>query len=233
MGTLVCIYIFFPLLKQVYDTSRKVFIYFTIVSFILTFGNTVINEMGTILLSLIIKENYVFQGINFFNIFNPFKGIYGYSFVYFCLGGLMYTIKNRLELVSVKKRNIVSVLGIFSSCLCLCIVGVCYSKLSGEIWDLVWNGYDTIFTFFNVIFIYCLCLNWKYNNKFIRTVSSNTLGIYFIHELIIKYTQPYIKEINIFCNIPINIIYAFFTMCLSLIICLIFRKIPIISKLVE
>lgn len=89
MGALVCIYILFPLLKVVFDNSRKVFIYFTVVCAILTFGNELINHFITILLN----TAGLYEGIidvNWFNDFNPFRNIFGYAFVYFCVGGLAH-----------------------------------------------------------------------------------------------------------------------------------------------
>lgn len=49
MGALICIYIFFPLLKIAYDKNIHVFFYFTIVCALFTIGNTSINHFATLL----------------------------------------------------------------------------------------------------------------------------------------------------------------------------------------
>lgn len=232
LGALVCIYVLFPILKVVYDNNKEVFYYFIIVCTIFTFGNALLNEGVTIFLTLILGKNITLQGINLFNIFNPFRGIYGYSFVYFCIGGCFYNIKDKILRIRPLKRNLIASFIMMISCLGLWGIGICYSKASNEMWDVVWNGYDTFFTFVNVICIYVLCLNIKKDLTFIRTISCNTLGIYFIHEIIIKLTHNFIKRYSFLCNIPFNIVYAIIIMMVCLIISLLMKRIPHIRRLV-
>lgn len=164
--------------------------------------------------------------------FNPFRGSYGYSYVYFCIGGLAYIYEDKLLLINKFKRNLLSILGLLISCLGLFLIGVFFTKyIDGELWDVVWNGYDTVFTFFNVIFIYILCLNYKKDFKLIRNISCNTLGIYFLHGLVIRISRSWIKSLEVLCSFPINIIYAFLIMIVCLLLCLFIRKIPILRKL--
>ncbi len=233
LGALVCLYILFPLLKVVYDHSKKIFFYFIIVCAILTFGNALLNEGATIFLTTILHKSTTLQGANFFNIFNPFRGTYGYAFVYFCVGGFFYQIKDKILSFKPLKRNIMAVLIMAASCLCLWGIGICYSKYSGEIWDVVWNGYDTIFTFTNVICIFVLCLNLKKDITIIRTISCNTLGIYFMHEIFIFLTKSTIEKYPFFCNIPFNIVYAIGILLICLIISLIMRRISFIRRLIS
>lgn len=119
LGTLVCIYILFPLLKVAYDYNKKVFNYFIAVCAILTFGNVLLNEGATIFLTTILHRSTTLQGLNFFNIFNPFRGIYGYAFVYFCVGGCFYQIKDKILNIEPLKRNISTLLVMVASCICL------------------------------------------------------------------------------------------------------------------
>lgn len=230
LGALICIYILFPLLKIAFDSNKKVFVFFTVACAILTFGFVLVNEI----LCFVGVVSHHSISINFpaITMFNPFRGSYGYSFVYFCAGGLMYFYKDKILSIPKLKRNLFSVIGIFLSCICLFLVGILYSKSQGKLWDVVWNGYDTIFTFMNTIFIFILCLNYKKDNKFIRTISCNTLGIYFIHNLFFQLTKPYIYTIDLFRNIPMNLLYSFSILCISLAVILIIRKIPLLKKLV-
>ena len=231
LGALVCIYVFFPLLKHVFDTNKKYFLYFLIVSAIFTFGNTLLNHLGTIGLRVLGKAGY-WTEFNFFNIFNPFRGIRGYAFVYFCVGGLAYHYRERIEAISVRKRNIVSVIGILLSCAGLWGLGIFYSGVTGSLWDVVWYGYDTVFTLANVVFIYLLCLNWKCDVFVIRMVSCNTLGIFFLHEFIVPVTRTYLRGIPFLQNIPATILYALGVIGICTVVSAVMKKIPVVSRLV-
>lgn len=233
LGALVCIYMLFPILKVSYDYNKKVFSYFIAICAIFTFGNVLLNEGATILSTTILHRSTTLQGLNFFNMFNPFRGIYGYAFVYFCVGGCFYQIKDKILNIDPLKRNISALLVMVASCICLWGIGICYSTASGEMWDVVWNGYDTIFTFVNVICIFVLCLNLNKDITIIRTISSNTLGIYFIHEIFIHLTRNLIKKHQFFCNIPFNIVYAIAILLICLMIALILRRIPLLRRLVS
>lgn len=231
LGALVCIYIFFPLIKLVYDSNKKIFLYFIIVCAIMTFGNVLLNEIGTIFLSKILHKGITLNDFNFFNMFNPFKE-YSYAFVYFCIGGYMYLLKDMLLSINSRKRNFLAILTMIVCCLCLWGVGICYSTTSGKIWDVVWNGYNTIFTFINVVCIYILCLNLNKDIKLIRKISCSTFGIYFIHVIPIAITKEFVRNISFLSNIPCNILYAVAVLFVSLTITLIIRKIPISKRLV-
>lgn len=233
MGALICVYLLFPLLKNVYDNNYKLFIYFTVVCTVLTVGNTFLNQFVTMFTSIFFEKPIVLNTFNFFNMFNLFRGIRGYTFVYFCLGGIIYHSERNIEKIDVKKRNVISMVGILVSCLGLFYIGYCYSKATGSIWDVVWNGYDSIFTLMNVIFIYVLSLNCKKDLTIVRLISSNTLGIYFIHGILIGFFGLQILSFSFTANLLFYMIFAAFILLLSLVICIILRKLPVVSKLVK
>lgn len=233
MGALVCIYAFFPLLKCVFDANKKIFYYFTIITALFTFGNTLLNHVGVVCMSCLSREPNVVTTINFFNFFNPFRGIHGYTFVYFCVGGVAYYFRDMIMEIPVKKRNVISVLGILLSCVGLFVMGVFFSKTTGKMWEVVWYGYDTIFTFLNVIFIHFLCVNLKSDKQYFKIISSNTIGIYFIHIIIISIMRPYLIQYDFLRNLPFNIVYAIMILMACLIVCFIIKKIPVVSKLLK
>ena len=68
--------------------------------------------------------------------------------------------------------------------------------------------------------------------KLIRLISCNTLGIYFIHEIIINLTKGYVEKYQILCNFSFNIVYAIIILGISLLIVLLMKKIPFIKRLV-
>lgn len=234
MGTLICIYCFFPLLKNCYDTNKKIFYFFISISALLTFGNKLICEMFTIALNLFF--NYTKEiNTNLFNMFNPFRGIYGYAFVYFCCGGLISNFVHKIQ-EQQKRWNLIAISLLIINMTLLFGYGTFVSYMTGKIWDVVWNGYDTIFTFCNVIVIFILSLNYNYNNytsyKLIKLISINTLGIYFLHWIYIPVTIKYIREYTIFSNVFGNFVYAIAVVIMSLITIGLIKKIPIIKHLV-
>lgn len=234
MGALICIYVFYPVLKTAFDHHRDIFLYFTIICAVFTFGNQLINETVTAG-SYLLGRQHEELAVNWFSMFNPFRKLYGYTFVYFCVGGLMpaavpYIKKHQA------KMNMIAAIGIAVSTICLGMWGLCCSAHSDTWWDVVWDGYDTIFTFVNVLFVFVLSLNYRGQNSCIRKVveliSVNTLGIYFIHEFFIHLTRSRIRAIPALCNLPCNLIYALLLLCVCTAVVVIMKKIPGLKRLV-
>ena len=234
LGALICIYILFPLLKSCFDTNKKAFIFFTVVCGILTLGFDLINEIVLIASRFTgtLENGIEVPLLTMFNLFRgSYGGMYGYSFVYFCTGGLFYSFKDKILNIPSYKRNLISISGIIVCCSCLFIMGVLHSKyVHNKTWDIVWNGYDTIFTFFNVIFIYTLCLNYKKEFKLIKTISINTMGIYLVHNILINLFTPHITDSM--KNIGFNTAFTIIVLLLSLLLSVILKKIPIVKKFV-
>ena len=132
LGTLVCIYLLFPLLKTAYDNKRNVFYYFLIMCTVLTIGNTLLNEVGSIILTTFFGKTAPIDNFNFFNFFNPFRNLYGYAFAYFCIGGWIYNLKDKILSIKPLKRNIIAIVTMILSCLCLWGVGVYYTKINNQ-----------------------------------------------------------------------------------------------------
>lgn len=82
MGTLVCIYMVFPLLKIAHDSHWTIFLFSIAVAAILSFGNTALNEAASLLKGLLMHEPQLVN-FNFFGNFNILNGLHGFSFVYF------------------------------------------------------------------------------------------------------------------------------------------------------
>ena len=230
LGALVCIYIFFPALKSLFDTDRKAFIFITIILALLGFGFILGNQVLAFL-GLIFKRDLGHLDHPLFTMFNPFGGFGGYSFAYFCCGGLIYTYEDKILEIKKSTRNLTAIAVMIVSCFALFLIGINCSN-SEIIWDVVWNGYNTVPTFLNVIAIYVLCLSYTKNSKLIHLISLNTLGIYFIHGLSLKLTRPLLMPYDIFYTFPANIVYAVFVLLVCLAICLLLRKIPLLKKLV-
>lgn len=244
LGALVCLYIFFPLLKVAYDHHRQAFIYFTLICAIITFGNTLLNNFMTFYSSFIDHQGIIYTDTNFLNIFNPFRGMYGYTFVYFCLGGVVAYYFDKIKAIARQKRNLIALCGLILGWLGLFGLGLMYSKASGQIWDNIWYGYDTIFALITTISIFFLSLNWRQDNIIFRTISRNTLGIYLIHMLIIYalttrangfimyYTSP-LSSVPFIISFIGVIIYTIIVLLISLGITAIIKKLPLIKNIVS
>lgn len=236
MGALVCVYAFFPILKAAYDTNKKLIIYFVIMCAIFTFGNTLLNQLRTIYSVGIMHRAEVFSEVNFFRIFNPFQGIHGYVFVYFCLGGLLNVYLDKIKQIPAKTRNIIAIVALIVGSLGLFTIGLIYSKTTGMYWDVVWNGYDTIFALLSAAGIFLLCLNYNSQNQklnhIFKTISCNTLGIYFIHVILVFLTVDYLRPISWMCTFWGTTLYGLALFLASLTLSIIIKRIPIVKNLV-
>ena len=231
LGALVCIYVFFPAMKALFDTNRKAFLIFTIAIVFFTIGDELISELVKIA-SVVLNHHFGSTHKDIFIMFNPLRGLRGYSFAYFCVGGLAHKYEEMILNTPQLKRNVLAVIGIIASSSLLFASGLFYSFNYDPEWDVVWDGYGTIFTFFNVLFIYILTLNYTNSNRFITTISKNTLGIYLIQYLVINPTHKLITPVKWLCNIPINLLYAFLVLCCCTVICIMLRRIPFIRNLI-
>lgn len=230
ISSLVCIYVFFPLLKSVYENHEKYLIFFLIISVIINFGFPIIKFLISVIeLNLDIKFEF---DIAFLERFNPFNGLYGFSFVYFVLGGLVLKYEEKIKSKLSRRNWKIFFLILIFSLFMLMKLGEFYSKKDGNIWDSVWNGYDTIFTLINVLCVYFLTLNFSIDNFIIRIISKNTLGIYFIHVFVIVLTMNWAFESVLFGNIIGNIIYGLIVLFISTLISILLKRIPIFRKLV-
>ena len=233
MGTLVGIYILFPILKSTYDYSEKCFRYFVIICAVMTFGNRLICNVMTVAAHSLINYPNVIK-MNVFNAFNPFQGIYWYDFVYFCGGGLIYKYIPRI-MEKLKKLTVISAIALPISMALLTLWGVYVSRLNAEVWDNTWGGFDTIFTPVMVLAMFIISLNYNPQNKTIKktveTVSKNTLGLYLIHELYILPTVEFVRGIDIARNIPGDILYTICIVSVCMATIWLIKKIPVVKKL--
>jgi surface polysaccharide O-acyltransferase-like enzyme len=230
LRALIIIYTILPIIKVTYDTDKKIFNYFLWLVIILTFGN-VLAAIGANILEYILGKNYIHGHFDFFTTINVFHGIHGYSVGYFLLGGIFINYREEIR----KRFNKTMVLCIiFFSTLFLTIYGTVMSKSNGEMFDVVFTGYATIFTLMNVLAISRLSLNYRpigIIGKIIRTTGNNTLGIYFLHVFIGTLLIQIYKTIKISTNIIANICFALVILFLSLIATIVLKKIPIIKEL--
>lgn len=124
------------------------------------------------------------------------------------------------------------------SCAMLFACGVTVSRRTGSHWDVVWDGYNTIFTLITVMAMFWLSLNYKVNNTnwlttLVKKISANTLGIYFIH-MIIYHIMEKSEVLSAWSESAVTlIIKALIVLGTSLTITLLMKKVPLIRELVK
>lgn len=232
LHSLTCIYILFPLIKCVYDNKDKELMQYVLVSiFLLTFGIVFFNMIINIFQFL--KGNTGIQR-TFFNIFidnfNPYKGFRSYSIVYFIIGGILF---NKLANKEINISNLKIYVLYLISLILLFLYGLIMSFSNKEIYDSVWNGYDTIMTLVMCISVFIVTsrLEERLHNfeKIIQLIGENTLGIYLIQGLVGHILRPIYLSFN--AGLIINIILIFLLIFICLGIVMILKKIPIINEL--
>jgi len=231
LGVLVSIYLFFPLIKSVFDKDRSIFLWFSGVCMVLVFGKSLLNEVMT-LGTILLRRFQLYQGFPFFHIFDPVSGNFGIGIVYFCLGGIAVSLEERLLQIPARVRNTVAGPGLLLGCTGLALMGWKFSQYLGYPWELVWFGYDTVFTAWNVLCLYVLALNRTRESRLLQIISANTLGIYLIHDLFHKALTPMTFQYPLLRTLPGTLVYALVLLVLSLLVSLVLKKIPLLRQLV-
>lgn len=237
MGALTIIYLLFPLLKLVYDKDRKLILYLCVMLSVFTFGNALINHIMTI--------RYAAKGIglgwvlmeNWFSMFNPVAEIPGYTIVYFCLGAFLQDFLSYLGRFSRKKVNLFAGAGflIFTALHAVYFTLLC--KASNSYCCSIWYGYETVTGFLISACAVVLLSNyrgsWKPGAKLLKLISSNTLGIYFMHMVFVHFLRSKVYPIPELCNLPINLLLSAAVIAVCLCLTLILKKLPVLKHLVS
>ena len=233
MGVLMAIYLVFPLLKKTFDADRKTYYWFCAVAVFLVFGSSLLN-LGVTMFDLLVKrEFYLFENnLPVFHMFNPFGYINSLGLAYFCLGGAAWGLEERIRKIPALWRNLAAGAGLFLCCGMLGIFAWRVSLYSKDVWDVVWNGYNSVFTLGSVICLYVLSLNLDREIPALRLVSANTLGIYLVHDLVHKSLVYTVIRWAPMCTLPGTVAYATGLLVITLGICLVLKKIPLVKHLI-
>ncbi|AIQ14592.1 hypothetical protein PDUR_23895 [Paenibacillus durus] len=234
LQTLVCLYILFPLIKEIYDKDDKGPLYFFFgTAFLLTFGNVLLSNIANTA-EWVMKVNYLEKNYNFFNKFNVFNGFYAFSIVYFILGGWLQA---KLQDNRFRRPGSPVLTGIILTALIVLLgYGIIMSQSNGEVFDTVFDGYDTLMTLIVTAGLFILSSRYKQGksprlSKGMEVIGSNTLGIYFIHVIVGWFTLPYYKLLPFSTNLLANLIYGAAVLILSLGVVLLLKKIPVVKLL--
>lgn len=223
MGSLVVLYLFFPLIKAAYDHVRSGYLFFTVAVLVLTFGNTLINMLGNTAAFLV--RGTGFETENFFSMFNPFFGMYGFTFGYFLLGGMFIGQEEKVKRLPTLALLAVIVIGAFGQT----AYGIMQSTWRKATWDSVFSGYDTFFAWMMSMAVFILCLRYTGGGKIgkgIACIGENTLGIYLWQGIFVGALRPTVKAWAFANNLPFTLVFAVLLFALSFGMTLVLRRIP-------
>lgn len=229
---LTVVYIFFPILYSAFHHHPSHLYFFLVVAVLLTLGNTLIINSATVfsyVTGLFSERNL---HVNYFSGFNAFQGLYGYSFVFFIMGGILLRYRDKFNS---RKLRIIAACSIPIATGLQWLYAMAASKREGGVIDIVWYGHDTIFTLVVVFALFILTLPYTHRGvpgRVIAMVGQNSLGIYFLH-VIVAEAVSHILFANVeFTDFFTNAFLALILMGLTLAITLFLRKIPILKNLV-
>lgn len=227
MEALIFLYLLYPLLEWIYRKYFRIFqiilmgaiIYTILIPTICSISKTIAGNMD---------DFYIIK------ILSSFPGIYFlFSISYFMMGGMIY--KFSLNIKIRKKKGILLGILFFLMIVIQTLLGVLESKNTGTVFDNVWNGYDSIFIYIGtiIIFVIYFCYDKQKKACFVEKIGINSLGIYFIHPILIAIIMK-IPEIKlVYSNVIINFISSIFITIISFYITIFLKKIPLLKKLVE
>ena len=237
MGALTIIYLLFPLLKLVYDKNRKLLVYFCVMLSLFTFGNRLINHLATVYYALRGEELTWVVMENWFSMFNPVAEIPGYTIVYFCLGAFLQDFLDWLKRFNRRRINLMATLGLVILLAVHALYFTILSRASNMYCCPLWYGYETVTGFGITLCMVILLSNYKgahsFGAKSLQRISSNTLGIYFMHMMLVHPLRTLVYPIPALCNLPMNLILSAAVILVCLGVTLVLKKVPLLRHLVS
>lgn len=229
---LFVLYAFFPLFKCTYEYHKKSLLFFSAVCIIAVFGNSFLNmllQTGRILFWGTASSGET----DFFNQFNPLRGVYGFTFVYFLLGAFLLPMAETLRR---KIKPVYSVLICLLSVGLLTAYGVILSVHTGVVWDTVSDGFSSIFVLAASISVFILSL---YSNgaskspirRLIQQISQNSLGIYLLQSLLADILFTYYTDLPVSGSILGDLIISLCLLFVCNLLTLCCKKIPYVRAI--
>lgn len=227
LRALFVLYVFLPLIKEVFDHNKRVY-YFTLCLFaVFSIGNKTLVMVSNVVDQLL-HIDAIPNNFNFFDTFNPLKGLAGYSFAYFMIGGWLSEYKEWL-LSKIKT-------GAFLSCILLGWIllfgyGILVSFHIHEIYDIVYNSYAEMFTCLMTVSIFCLFSKHldRPLPRWIHLVAKNTLGIFCIQWPVYIFMEQKLEHIYS-TSFLLNALAALLALAVCTVIQVIVKKIPILNR---
>lgn len=225
LQALFVVYVFMPIIKRIYDADRKTYIWTLLAFSLFVFGNAFLS-IATNMLEFFIGVNYIESAYDFFGAFNPLRGIYGHAITYFMLGGLMPELRRKFSRTQLICAIVVAWVGLFA-------YGCIMSLSNGKMYDIVFQGYDSVFTLTMSTALFALLQDANCDSRPATAfIGGATLGIYCIQQPIIAFAKRLFSDFlgaNLFANFSgALVILAFCTLLIA-----IFRKIPLLRETIK
>lgn len=237
MNALVAIYLIFPVLKLAYDNTngRKYLIWLTLVLICLVFvANDANSLIGAINFYHHRSTLSPFTSLQEYNIF----GQYSSSLLFFMLGGLSDELFSLLHKIGHNNRKVeISVLFIvFALSWFIANFLARYQRESGirAVWGIQ-NAYQTTAILLMTICVFLLFTHItsfpQSINKLTEIGGRNTLGVYYLHLMLIFSARNIIAKLAIPIPMPVNLLVVFVLFCVGTAISQTLRSIPIVGVL--
>ena len=237
INALLAIYIVFPILKTVYDApnGKRYLGYVTIVLGALIFAVTLGDNAKDILASY--SGHQVPQVLASLSQYNILGG-YGYALVYFIAGGYGHDMAAWLSrhLSSKRAKNIcLSLMALLAWGLLFTLQR--FQARAKGISFYVDSGYQNVLTLILTIALFQLFIQvWKVPsgiNSIVTAIGSNTLGIYYLHLMLILVTRDLVLHFHLFYKAPmlINLVLVAAIVLIAAFISWVGGKIPLFRHL--
>ena len=237
INALLAIYIVFPILKTVYDDpdGKRYLGYVTIVLGALIFAVTLGDNAKDILASYCGHQvPQVLASLSQYNIL----GGYGYALVYFIAGGYGHDMAAWLSrhLSSTRAKNIcLSLMALLAWGLLFTLQR--FQARAKGISFYVDSGYQNVLTLILTIALFQLFIQVRKVpsglNTIVTAIGSNTLGIYYLHLMLILVTRDLVLHFHLFYKAPmfINLVLVAAIVLIATFISWVGGKIPFFRHL--
>lgn len=225
LQALFVVYVFMPVIKSIYDADRKTYMWMLLAFSLFTYGNAFLSIAANTL-EFFLGINYIKSAYDFFGAFNPVRGIYGHAIAYFMLGGLMPELRSKLSRTQLICAIVAAWVGLFA-------YGCIMSLSNGKMYDIVFQGYDSVFTLTMVTALFALLQDVNFDSHPITTfVAGETLGIYCIQQPIIALAKRLLPNF-LGANLLTNLAGAVLLLAVCAMLVTIIRKIPLLRETVK
>lgn len=225
LHAMLVVYLFYSILKIVIDKDIK-YIYILLGFIIVTvFGNNFLNICYSLFKYVTTGTLTGITSVNFINFLNIFSDKYLYVLAYFIVGGLLY--RKRLYIKYTMSKYIVLIILLLTMIIYI-VLNTYMLKITNYNYDIVWNGYQNIFTLILSVGISTLAQTMRIKNcKWIVSIGTNTFGIFILHWIVGFIMQDYFVP----TNIVIDLFYVFLIVGSCDVIVCIMKRIPVIKNL--
>lgn len=181
LPALAIVYSVLPFFCVVAARDRLAFRRIVVFIAVLVFGIDALSRLADIVF-WITESQILLKAVGFINLFNPLRGIYGFS-IAFCLVGMCW---GELDAAISFPR---AVIGLLLVPVFLSVYVLARIELTGEGYDPVWYGYGCVTTLIVVLCSFSLCTKFLActdaegpARRALSRIGQNSFGVYILHQ---------------------------------------------------